>query len=56
MMFTVKQNKTLNPLQILCFGKNAIVFDADTVADLIKEFGGCIFTLHEKVVTNNEIF
>jgi hypothetical protein len=47
MAFTVKQNKTLNPLHILPFGTDAIVLDTDTLADLIKEFWRCILSLHK---------
>jgi hypothetical protein len=45
----MKKYKTLYPLHILCFGSNTIVLDANTVADLSKEFWKCIVVLHKKV-------
>jgi len=41
-------------LHILPFGTNAIEFDADRVADLIKGFWRCIVILHKKVAINNK--
>jgi hypothetical protein len=49
--FTVIQNKTLDPLHILLFGTNAIVLDANTLADLIQEFWRCVFSLHKRLIS-----
>jgi hypothetical protein len=52
MTFPLKQNKTLNPLHILLLGTNAIVLNTDTLADLIKAFWRCVFSLHKQVAIN----
>src|SRR3989338_8388835 len=36
---TVKQNEPLDPLHILRFRANAVMFDPNLVADLIEQFG-----------------
>jgi hypothetical protein len=35
-MYAMKQNKTLDPLHILHFSPDAVMFDADTIAHLIE--------------------
>jgi hypothetical protein len=41
----MKQNKTLNSLQILLLGTDAIALNTSTLADLIKEFQRCVLSL-----------
>jgi hypothetical protein len=46
-IYAMKQNKTLNSLQILLLGTDAIALNTSTLADLIKEFRRCVLSLNK---------
>jgi len=37
--FVVKDDEAFNPLDVSLLGSDAVMFEADDLADLIKEFG-----------------
>jgi hypothetical protein len=39
----VKQDETSNPIDISLFGAEGIVFEAEAVAHLVKQFGWILF-------------